>query len=111
MNVIGMTIRLLRRQNEWSQEEVAIKLGISVPAFSKIETGITDLNLSRLEQIAVLFGLSISQLLSFGENAALNYRNDLETLTQLLEERDAELIMLQKKVIDLLEELKATETS
>ena len=52
MQTLGKKIRLLRHQKSWSQEDVAKQLGISIPAFSKIETGITDINLSRLEQIS-----------------------------------------------------------
>jgi transcriptional regulator with XRE-family HTH domain len=48
---VGKNIRTLRHQRGWSQEDVANRLGISIPAFSKIETGVTDINLSRLEQI------------------------------------------------------------
>ena len=55
MNTLGKKIRLLRHQKGWSQEDVAKRLDISIPAFSKIETGITDVNLSRLNQIAKLF--------------------------------------------------------
>jgi transcriptional regulator with XRE-family HTH domain len=64
MKTLGKKIRLLRHQKGWSQEEVAKRLDISIPAFSKIETGITDINLSRLEQIAVLFEMSVVQLLT-----------------------------------------------
>ncbi len=40
MNIIGKNIRQLRQKNGWSQGEVAKRLSISIPAFSKIETGI-----------------------------------------------------------------------
>jgi len=36
-----------------------------MPSLSKIETGITDLNLSRLNQIAKLFNLTTVELLSY----------------------------------------------
>jgi transcriptional regulator with XRE-family HTH domain len=65
MNTLGKKIRLLRHQRSWSQEDVAKQLDISIPAFSKIETGITDVNLSRLEQVSALFGLTVVQLLTF----------------------------------------------
>ena len=64
MQTLGKKIRLLRHQKSWSQEDVAKQLGISIPAFSKIETGITDINLSRLEQISKLFEMTVVQLLN-----------------------------------------------
>lgn len=69
MNYIGQNIRTLRQRKLWSQGQVAKQLKISIPAFSKIETGITDINITRLEQIASLFDVSILEILSKpGEN-------------------------------------------
>ncbi|WP_286754084.1 MULTISPECIES: helix-turn-helix domain-containing protein [Sphingobacterium] len=102
MNKVGKKIRLLRHQKGWSQQDVANKLGISIPAFSKIETGITDLNLSRLIQIGKLFNLTAVQLLSFSETDQLNdYVDGITSIQQKLKEREEEIIQLQKKVIDL----------
>jgi transcriptional regulator with XRE-family HTH domain len=107
MKTLGKKIRLLRHQRSWSQEDVAKQLDISIPAFSKIETGITDVNLSRLEQIATLFGMSIVQLLTFNDTEEQEkYNNEVELLTKKLQEREADVIDLQKKVIDLYEELR-----
>lgn len=106
MNNVGKKIRLLRHQKGWSQEDVAKKLGISIPAFSKIETGITDLNLSRLIQIAKLFNFTAVQLLSFSETDHVNdYVDGITSIQQKLKEREEEIIQLQKKVIDLYSQL------
>jgi len=99
MNTIGRKIRLLRHQRGWSQEDVAARLGLSIPAFSKIETAMTDINLTRLEQIAGLFDLSIIQMLD--EHGHQKFTGEIETMNRLLNEREAELIELQKKVIEL----------
>lgn len=102
MNNVGKKIRLLRHQKGWSQQDVANKLGISIPAFSKMETGITDINLSRLIQIGKLFNLTAVQLLSFSETDQLNdYVDGITSIQQKLKEREEEIIQLQKKVIDL----------
>ena len=108
MKTLGKKIRLLRHQKSWSQEDVAKQLEISIPAFSKIETGITDVNLSRLEQISKLFEMSVVQLLTFNDQEGLeSYNTEVENLTQKLHEREVELIDLQKKIIELYEELRA----
>ena len=101
MNTLGKKIRLLRHQRSWSQEDVAKQLDISIPAFSKIETGITDVNLSRLEQISTLFGLTVVQLLTFTDSEEQEkYNNEVEVLTKKLQDRETDVIELQKKVID-----------
>jgi transcriptional regulator with XRE-family HTH domain len=112
MNTLGKKIRLLRHQRSWSQEDVAKQLDISIPAFSKIETGITDVNLSRLEQISTLFGLTVVQLLTFTDSEEQEkYNNEVEVLTKKLQDRETDVIELQKKVIDLYEELRRAKVS
>lgn len=112
MNTLGKKIRLLRHQRGWSQEDVAKRLDISIPAFSKIETGITDVNLSRLDQISKLFGLSIIQLLATGDpEEEKKYVSELAEATKRLQQRDADVIELQKKVIDLYEQLHQKENA
>lgn len=107
MNTIGKNIRQLRQKNGWSQGEVAKRLNISIPAFSKIETGITDINISRLAQIAGLFEVSTMDIISKeGENPqSLNFE-EINTLKERLADREEEIIKLQKKVIELYEELR-----
>jgi len=107
MKTLGKKIRLLRHQRGWSQEDVAKRLDISIPAFSKIETGITDINLSRLEQISILFELTVVQLLTFNDaEQEQKYNSELDTVSKKLSDREAEVIDLQKKVIELYEELR-----
>ena len=107
MNALGKKIRLLRHQKGWSQDDVAKRLDISIPAFSKIETGITDVNLSRLNQISKLFGLSLVQLLSTSEMDEDDKERieELNEVNKKLQLREIEIIELQKKVIDLYEQL------
>jgi transcriptional regulator with XRE-family HTH domain len=107
MKTLGKKIRLLRHQKGWSQEDVAKRLDISIPAFSKIETGITDINLSRLEQIAILFEMPVVQLLTFSDlEQDQKFVSELETINKKLMDRETEVIGLQKKVIELFEELR-----
>ena len=107
MKALGKKIRLLRHQKGWSQEDVAKRLDISIPAFSKIETGITDINLSRLEQISNLFEMTVVQLLTFNEaEQDQKFQNELEMVNKKLMDRETEVIDLQKKVIELFEELR-----
>ena len=104
MNSIGKNIKWLRQSRNWSQEQVATKLGITAPAFSKIESGFTDINFSRLDQIAQLFGLSAVELITYhNQEEQKKYNSELQQLKDKLALREAEIIELQKKVISLLE--------
>jgi transcriptional regulator with XRE-family HTH domain len=106
MNSFGQKIKSLRYKNGWHQEEVAKRLGISIPALSKIEAGITDINLSRMEQIAGLFEISVVQLLTNQDEEFNRQAKQLASIKQKIEERNEEIIDLQRKVIVLFEELR-----
>lgn len=103
---IGKNIRTLRHQRGWSQEDVANRLGISIPAFSKIETGVTDINLSRLEQIANIFEITVAQILSVEEGEVDLTPSNLSIAQKKLVDRESEIASLQRKVILLYEELR-----
>jgi transcriptional regulator with XRE-family HTH domain len=103
---VGKNIRTLRHQHGWSQEDVANRLGISIPAFSKIETGVTDINLSRLEQIANIFELNVVNLLALDAEEIDLTPSNLSVAQKKLGDREAEIANLQRKVILLYEELR-----
>jgi len=106
MEVLAKNIRSLRQQYGWSQGDIAAKLGISIPAFSKIETGVTDVNLSRLEQIATVFAIPLANLLAPEEiQPDISQQLEVEAIMQKVQERESQISALQKKVIVLYEEL------
>ncbi len=103
---IGDRIRQLRLASAKGQTEVAKALSISVAALSKIENGITDLNISRLVQIARYFNVSITNIIVGDETGrSPNIAEQLNLLRAQLSEKDAELSKLRKKVIDLYDKL------
>jgi transcriptional regulator with XRE-family HTH domain len=103
---VGKNIRTIRHQRGWSQEDVANRLGISIPAFSKIETGVTDINLSRLEQIANIYEVNVINLLSLEAEEAEPQVSGLNIAQKKIIDREAEIANLQRKVILLYEELR-----
>src|ERR1044072_4361495 len=103
---IGKNIRTFRHQHGWSQEDVANRLGISIPAFSKIETGVTDINLSRLEQIANIFEINVAQMLALDSEEIDLTPSNLSIAQKKLVDRESEISNLQRKVILLYEELR-----
>lgn len=105
---IGGNIRQLRLDKGKGQTEVAKALGISVAALSKIENGQTDINLSRLIQIAKYFEVSVTAILSKDIPATIQQPQntaEISSLKKLIADKDAEIMKLQKKVIDLYDKL------
>jgi transcriptional regulator with XRE-family HTH domain len=103
---VGKNIRTIRHQRGWSQEDVATRLGISIPAFSKIETGVTDINLSRLEQIANIYEVNVVNLISLDAAPMEPQVSNLNIAQKKILEREMEIANLQRKVILLYEELR-----
>lgn len=101
-NQTGKKIRQVRNDKGLSQLQIAEKLNITVPALSKIETGHTDINLSRLAQIAAVFGLSLAEVLTYGDHG----NQTAPEAESLLAELDKQAGTLQKKVIDLYNQLR-----
>ena len=98
MKTLGDKIRYFRNLKNWNQEEIAHRLDISLPAYSKIERNITDVSFSRLNQIAKVLGLSVIELLS------ISFKSLEQTdLQKLLTEKEKEINKLQKRIIELLE--------
>jgi transcriptional regulator with XRE-family HTH domain len=107
MEHVAKNIKLLRNQNNWNQSNVASKLNISIPAYSKIETGATVINLTRLAQIADLFEVSIHEILTKpGEAFDLSNLQRIEEAESKLVAKEHEVSVLQRKLIQLFEELR-----
>lgn len=64
------TIRELREQRQWTQEQMAEKLGLTRNGYAKIETGKSTPSLERLDEIAGILGVKVIELLKL-ENKAL----------------------------------------
>ena len=70
--VLNEKIRMLRKLNNWSQEQMAEKMQMTKSGYAKIERGQSKINTERLEQIANIFGTDITELLKMGLNGTFN---------------------------------------
>jgi transcriptional regulator with XRE-family HTH domain len=118
-------IRSIRQSKGWTQPDMAYKLDMSVNGYANIERGETDVQISRLEQIADTFGMDLLELLNFGEKNVFylagennhfikNYlqsidssnenkelEHELEKARLLLQQKDKEIAYLNDKNNDL----------
>ena len=63
MMILAEKIAKLRKQNSWSQEELAEKLGISRQSVSKWESGASIPDLDKIVRMSGIFGVSTDYLL------------------------------------------------
>jgi len=59
---LGGNIRLLRKQKSWSQEELAMKVGLNRGNIASYEKGMAEPKICNLLKISQLFGVSIIDL-------------------------------------------------
>jgi len=102
---IGKKIKTLRQQKGWSQSDIAGLLKISIPAFSKIESDITDLNISRLKQIAEVFGVQVYELVSEDTEPNQSQIDELKNARETILMQAGKINRLQEYIITLYEEL------
>ena len=103
INDIARNIKQIRELKSFTQEYMAQELGISQPAYVKIEQGLTVLKIDRLQQIAEILEVDLSALLNTTnifnivfqaqttQSGYINTQNntsmiDLETLRKIIRE-------------------------
>ena len=60
---VNEKIRKIREAKDWSQEQMAEKLNMSLSGYAKIERGESKIYLDKLEQIAQVFDIDIIELM------------------------------------------------
>ncbi len=119
-------IKVFRKNLGLTQENLAAKLGISTNAYAKIEQGKTDVNFSRLEQIADAMEIDLPQLLGLDEKNVFNltcshnkgdnwqhvnspfneqteYKHELEKAELIIKQQQTEIAYLKQQINDLRE--------
>ncbi|KAF2328123.1 helix-turn-helix domain-containing protein [Flavobacterium ginsenosidimutans] len=102
---IGAKIKSIRELKNYTQEYTAYRLGITQAGYSKIEKGKTGLSLEKLQQLAVIFDLSVENIINFEiqkyfseerhikKNGALNGQNNFHLIAKLYEDK---ILLLEK---------------
>lgn len=118
-------IKFLRTVKDWLQEEVAQKLNMSISGYGGIERGEVNVPYLRLQKIAEVFEVDLTELLNLDEKMVFNLsvikndqskwswnintsnnleiaelKHELEKSQLLLQERDKEIAYL-KEMIEL----------
>ena len=68
-------IKQIRELKNFTQEYVAQQLGLSTRAYSKIETGETQLTINRLNEISAILEVQPMEVLGFDDKKGFNFYN------------------------------------
>jgi transcriptional regulator with XRE-family HTH domain len=102
INQPEIKLKQLRELKNFTQEYMANQLGLSTRAYSKIETGETQLTINRLNEIAEILGIDPIEILGFDHqnifnnctqegNIGINHINIPEKLLEQYEKRIQQL--------------------
>ncbi|TDO20068.1 helix-turn-helix domain-containing protein [Pedobacter duraquae] len=103
MGPICSKLKLLRLQHQFTQVQIAEKLNCSIPAYSKMETGSTDVNTARLYQIAAVYNIDVYEIFLAGEDFKHDYMERITALQAELNVKKDEIFSMQQKLIRLYE--------
>lgn len=67
-----LKIKQIRELKNFTQEYMAQQLGFSTRAYSKIETGETQLTINRLNEISSILGVTPIEILGFDDKQVFN---------------------------------------
>lgn len=80
---VNEKIRKIREAKDWSQEQMAEKLNMSLNGYTKIERGESKIYLDKLEQIAQVFDIDVVELMqSDGKNICFQIESPLGSVYQ-----------------------------
>ncbi len=99
---IGKIIRKYRKEQNMTQEEMAIRLGVTAPAVNKWESGNSMPDILLLAPIARLLGISLDTLLSFHDELTTEQINNFiyKADEQLKNRTYEEAFQWSKKIIE-----------
>lgn len=116
METTAKKIRKYRERLDYSQEFMASELGISQPAYAKIEKGSTKINIERLVNIAKILNVEPQKLLDdsktinqisngyaygFVENLYHDNKETTQKLLQQLENENKRLFKENERLLEL----------
>ena len=75
MNKIGNKIRTIRENHGFSQDYIALKLGITQPSYARLEKADERISVIRLIEIAKILSTSVAELIEEKNSKIINLQN------------------------------------
>jgi len=68
--ILGEKVRMLRQIKGYSQEKMASMLEMSAVTYGNFERNKGDISMTKLDQIAKIFGITVQDILTFGDKVS-----------------------------------------
>lgn len=72
LHTVGTKVKKLREFRNFTQSYMAERLGIAQSSYSTIESGESDITLSRLDEISKILGMRVENVMAFDEKMVFN---------------------------------------
>lgn len=95
-------VRLMREMRQWTQEEMAEKMNMSLSGYAKVERGETKLHLDKLQQIAQIFDIDVVELISANEKGLFFFMSGNSDCTTSTYYSGNESLMLENEKLKLI---------
>ncbi|WP_439555235.1 helix-turn-helix domain-containing protein [Dyadobacter sp.] len=92
-----MKIKAIRQKKNLTQEEIAKKLGLAQSNYARLERGLSQLTVDRLEEIASIFEMSPEAILTYSEDLN-DFKEDAQFYYQQLKKCEAKNVKLQQEL-------------
>lgn len=110
---INENIKKIRKNKRFTQQEMANKLGLSLSAFSNIESGKADVNMTRISEIAEIFEMTSVELITLSDQAlatgnAFQFDTDgamKQLYEHIIEQNKSYIETLRNSITDLREKV------
>lgn len=100
--IIGKRLKNARKRFNFTQEQLAEEMGVSIAYLSKVETGKIHINLERLSQICNILDVTEGEILNGVSNNSDEYLNSefSETLRQCTPKQQKLAYSILKVILD-----------
>lgn len=78
MNKIYANIKAIRLSKGLKQEDIAEKLGLAPSNYGRVERGLTEISIERLEKLAEIFEMSVSAILNYDKENPVDFKEDAQ---------------------------------
>ncbi|UTW64633.1 helix-turn-helix transcriptional regulator [bacterium SCSIO 12741] len=100
---LALAIRILREYKHFTQEYVAIQLGVSQKVYSNLENGVTRIQATTFYEISRVLGFSMDEIVRFSREGNKVRPDQLNPISNPAE---TEIKMLYQRLENLEQELK-----
>jgi transcriptional regulator with XRE-family HTH domain len=98
MNKVYANIKAIRLKKGLTQEDVAEQLGLAPSNYGRVERGLTEITIDRLEKLSEIFEMSVNAILKYDQDNPIDYKEDVDYYYNLTQKQQAKIEKLKEQL-------------